>query len=228
MRRGSVSHYPIVTPSAIKRDTYPPYTRPDLSWQPPNRPSLLSTFSFLLEGLRHLRTTGTLTRSSPALCQAAIDRIDFTTARTIVELGAGDGVITRHILQRLHPDGKVIALEVSPELCADMRALGDDRLVVAEDSAENIRYWLDQVGAEQADHIVSAIPFAALPVALGEAIVTAARDNLRPGGCYNQVHYSLKTRHYYAQAFGQVDTCRVWKNIPPAWVLYCTAPDQMG
>ncbi|MEO0734564.1 MAG: methyltransferase domain-containing protein, partial [Bacteroidota bacterium] len=147
----------------------------------------MSTFSFLLEGLRNLRTTGTLTRSSPALCRAAIDRIDFTTARTIVELGAGDGVITEYILERLHPEGKVIAFEVSPELCADMRSIGDPRLVVAEDSAENVRKWLDEVGADKADHVVSAIPFAALPAELGKRIVRAARDNLREGGCYNQV-----------------------------------------
>lgn len=181
----------------------------------------MSTFSFLLEGIRNLRTTGTITRSSPALCQAAIDRIDFSSARTIVELGAGDGVITEYILERLHPDGKVIAFEVSPDLCADMRALGDDRLVVAEDSAENIRAWLDKIGVEQADHIVSAIPFAALPEEVGRRIVTAAHENLRPGGQYNQVHYSLKTKDYYEEAFGKVEARRVWANLPPAWVLYC-------
>ena len=65
----------------------------------------MSTLSFLLEGLRNIGTTGTITRSGTALCRAAIDRIDFTTARTIVELGAGDGVITKHILERLPPRG---------------------------------------------------------------------------------------------------------------------------
>jgi phospholipid N-methyltransferase len=181
----------------------------------------LSTFTFLLEGIRNLRTTGTITRSSTTLCQAAIDRIDFDTARVIVELGAGDGVITRHILERLHPEGKVIAFEVFDELCEDMRAIGDPRLIVANDSAENIRHWLNETGADLADHVVSAIPFAALPEALGKAIVTAAKDNLRPGGQYNQVHYSLKTKSYYAVAFGNVEVKRVWANLPPAWVLYC-------
>lgn len=181
----------------------------------------MSTFSFLLEGLRNLRTTGTLTRSSPALCKAAIDRIDFSTARIIVELGAGDGIITKQILERLHPEGKVIAFEISPELCADMRSLGDERLIVAEDSAENIRHWLDQVGAAKADHVVSAIPFTTLPEELGKSIVKAAKDNLRPGGSYSQIHYSLKTKGYYEAAFGKVEIHRVWANLPPAWVLYC-------
>ena len=181
----------------------------------------MSTLSFLLEGLRNIGTTGTITRSGTALCRAAIDRIDFTTARTIVELGAGDGVITKHILERLHPEGRVIAFEVSEDLCNDMRAIGDPRLVVAQDSAEHIGKYLDRIGAERADHIVSAIPFAALPQDLGERIVTAAHDHLRTGGCYNQVHYSLKTKAYYERAFGRVEARRVYMNLPPAWVLYC-------
>ena len=181
----------------------------------------MSTFSFLVEGLRNLRTTGTLTRSSPALCEAAVDRIDYDNTTFIVELGAGDGVITRHLLDRLPAHAKVIAFEVSEDLCDDMRAINDPRLIVANDSAENIRAWLDKVGADKADHIVSAIPFAALPPELGRRIVQAAKDNLRPGGQYNQVHYSLKTKNYYEEAFGRVEVKRVWANLPPAWVLYC-------
>ena len=182
----------------------------------------MSTFSFLLEGLKNLRTTGTLTRSSPALCEAAVDRIDWKTTNVVVELGAGDGVITKYILDRLPAHGKVIAFEVSGDLCDDMRAFADPRLVVAQDSAENIRHYLDQIGADKADHIVSAIPFAALPEQVGRNIVRAAKDNLKPGGCYNQVHYSLKKRSYYEEAFGRVELRRVWRNLPPAWVLYCS------
>lgn len=172
------------------------------------------------EGLKNLGTTGTLTRSSPALCRAAIDRIDFDKARLIIELGAGDGVITRHILKRLHPDGIVIAFEVSKELCDDMRAFGDPRLIVAEDSAEKIPEYLAKTGADRADYIVSAIPFAVVPPEVGRRIVAAAKAALRPGGVYSQIHYSLKTRGYYREAFGNVETRWVPLNLPPAFVLY--------
>ena len=181
----------------------------------------MSTLSFLREGLKNIRTTGTITRSGTALCLAAIDRIDWSTTRVIVELGAGDGVITRHILRYLRPDARVIACEVSPDLCDDLRAIGDERLIVAQDSAENIRPYLDRIGADYADHIVSAIPFAALPPKLGQRIVGSAHANLRPGGRYHQVHYSLKTMDYYRRAFGAVEARRVFLNLPPAWVLYC-------
>ena len=181
----------------------------------------MSAFSFLKEGLKNIRTTGTITRSGTLLCLAAIDRIDWSEARTIVELGAGDGVITRHILRHLHPEGKVIAFEVSDDLCDDLRAIGDDRLVVANDSAEHLRHYLDEAGADQADHIISAIPYAALPRGLGREILAAAKKNLRKGGRYNQVHYSLKTRAWYEESFASVEARRILLNLPPAWVLYC-------
>lgn len=181
----------------------------------------MSTLSFLVEGLRNLRTTGTFTRSSPALCEAAIDRIDFSQAKVVVELGAGDGVITKHLLKRLPADAKVIAFEVSPELCDDLRSIKDERLIVAEDSAENLQEWLAKAGTSKADHVISALPFSNIPEDIGRRIVQACKECLQPGGAYNQVHYSLKTKAYYEAAFGRVDAKRVWSNLPPAWVLYC-------
>jgi superfamily II DNA/RNA helicase/phospholipid N-methyltransferase len=188
----------------------------------------MSTFSFLKEGLRNLKTTGTITRSGTALCKAAIDRIDFEKARVIVELGAGDGVITRHILKHLRDDGVLLAFEVAEELCEEMKAINDPRLIVVNDSAEYIGDYLKQAGKRFADHIVSAIPFAALPEELGKNIVSEAKKHLRYGGQYNQVHYSLKTKSYYEQAFGNVDTKWVALNLPPAYVLYCVheAPER--
>lgn len=181
----------------------------------------MSTLSFLREGLRHLRTTGTITRSGRSLCKAAIDRIDFEKARVIVEFGAGDGVITKHILNKLHPDGIVIAFEVFEELCNEMRAIDDPRLIVAQDSAEKVGDYLAKAGFEQADHIVSALPFTTLPEQLGKNIVNEAKAHLKPGGQFNQVHYSLKTRHYYEAAFSQVNTRWIPWNLPPAFVIYC-------
>ena len=185
----------------------------------------MSTFSFLKEGLRHIKTTGTVFRSGRALCEAAVDRIDFDQARLIVETGAGDGVITRYILERMHPDAKVLAFELSPDLCANMREIGDDRLIVAEASAEELPEWLDRLGVPQADAIVCSLPFAALPAEVGQNIINYSYQRLRPGGPYNQVHYSLKRLPWYRETFDSVEKKRIWKNMPPAWVIYCKKAD---
>lgn len=175
--------------------------------------------NFLQEGIKNLRTVGTITRSSPFLCRKVTSMVDFTQAKTIAELGAGDGVITRHILQRLVPNGKLLAFEVLPQLCEHLHQIDDPRLIVAEDSAAHISTYLKQEGLEEVDYIVSAIPFVMLPEEEGMKILAACREVLRPGGLYIQVHYSLLAKKLYEEIFGNVRVHFMPWNIPPAFVL---------
>jgi phospholipid N-methyltransferase len=176
-------------------------------------------FEFLREGLKNLKTVGTITRSSKQLCEGMIKYVDFSKAKVIVELGAGDGVITRHILRHMRPDAVLLAFEVNPKFCDVMRKIKDPRLVIAEDSAENLGQYMQQIGATEADYIISAIPFVALPKEVGYSIVKTSHDYLRQHGLYVQVHYSLLTKKLYESVFGNVDVNFVPFNVPPAFVL---------
>ena len=62
----------------------------------------MKKIEFLKEGLKNLKTIGSVARSSKYLCKGMIKHVDFKTANVIVELGAGDGVITKHILSLIH------------------------------------------------------------------------------------------------------------------------------
>ncbi len=179
----------------------------------------MGPFAFLRESLRNLRTVGTVTRSSPALCRGAIDRVDFNAARRIVEFGAGDGVITEHILAAMHPEAALLAFEVSPAFCDQLRAIGDPRLIVIQDSAEHLPRYLAEHGMTDLDAVISAIPFVTLPKSLAYEIVGVSRDALRRGAPFCQVHYSLVMRKVYNEIFGNVSTDFVALNVPPAFVL---------
>ena len=181
----------------------------------------MSQLEFLKEGLKNIKTIGTITRSSKSLCRNMVKHIDFTQTKVIVELGAGDGVITRHILEAMPPDVKLLAFEVNPKFCDIMRTIEDDRLIVVEDSAENIGKHLRQHGFSHTDCIVSAIPFVSLPKPLRTAIMDESLRTLRSGGKYIQVHYSLIVKDMYEEAFGEVDVNWVPLNVPPAFVLVC-------
>ena len=179
----------------------------------------MGPFKFLAESLRNLKTVGTVTRSSPALCRGAIRPVDFATARNLVELGAGDGVITRHILGAMHPEARLLAFEVNPAFCDQLRAIADPRLVVIEDSAERLPRYLATNDMPVLDAVVSAIPFVSLPKSLAQTIVGLCRDALAAGGPFCQVHYSLIMKKLYAGIFGNVDVDFVPLNVPPAFVL---------
>lgn len=180
----------------------------------------MSTIEFFREGIKNLKTVGTLTRSSKFVCKEMVSFIDFSAAKVIVELGAGDGVITKHILKGMRPDAKLLVFEVNEAFCEILRNIKDDRLIVVADSAEKIGDYLqkNKLGAT-ADYIISAIPFVALPDDLSYQIVEASRDHLVKGGLYVQLHYSLLVKKMYKRVFGNVDVNFVALNIPPAFVL---------
>jgi len=179
----------------------------------------MSTIDFFREGLKNLKTVGTVTRSSKFLCKNAVSHVDFSQAHVLVELGAGDGVITKYILSQMRHDAKLLAFEVNPKFCGMLRKIDDDRLLVIEDSAENLGQHLSAIGAEEVDDVFSAIPFVALPDELGVKIVQTCHHYLKNGGLYIQIHYSLLMRRLYDKIFGNVDINFVPLNVPPAFVL---------
>jgi len=182
----------------------------------------MNSFKFLKQGLKNIKTVGTLTRSSKYLCKEVIDPIDFQSAKQIVELGAGDGVITEYILDNMTADAQLHAFEVHPEFCKVLRKLKDPRLNLVEESAEILLDYLKRQQIDQVDYIVSAIPFVALPDELAYDIVNQAQKALKPGGLYMQIHYSLLAKKIYEGIFSDVDINFVPINIPPAFVLVCT------
>ncbi len=185
----------------------------------PCQSTIMKQMSFFREGLRDLKTVGTITRSSRFLCKGMIKHVDFSQADLIVELGAGDGVITKHILEAMQPQSRLLAFEVNERFCDEMHAIEDDRLIVAQDSAEKLGEYLHNLKTEKVDYIISAIPFVALPKELGQTIVAECYRYLKPGGKFIQVHYSLLTKNLYEEIFGNVDVNFVPLNIPPAFVL---------
>ncbi len=179
----------------------------------------MGNIEFFRESLRNIRRTGTITRSSKSLCKHMVKYVDYKEANLIVELGAGDGVITKYILKRMRKDTKLISFEVNVEFCKRLRSIEDPRLIVIEDSAENLEKYLNQYQFKKVDAVISAIPFVSLPDELGLTIVGECERFLKKGGKFTQMHYSLLSKKLYQKVFGNVSIHFVPINIPPAFVL---------
>ena len=181
----------------------------------------MSRIKFLSKGLTSLRTTGALARSSRFLCQEMAKSIDYSNAKIIVELGAGDGVITKHLLNQMGPETKLMVFEVQASFCELLRGIDDDRLIIIEDSAEHLQQYLQEYGFEKADGIISAIPFVILPKPLVKSIVVNCRNNLSENSYFTQFHYSTVLKSFYEEIFDEVKVKFVPRNIPPAFVFRC-------
>lgn len=179
----------------------------------------MGKIEFFRESLKNLRTTGTFTRSSKSLCKHMIKYVDYQNAKVLVELGAGDGVITKHILNKMEKDTILLSFEVNAEFCRQMRAIDDPRLFIIEDSAENLEKYLIEHQFTEIDAVISAIPFVSLPDELGLSIIGNCERFLKKGGLFIQMNYSLLAKKLYQKVFGNVDVHFVALNIPPAFVL---------
>ena len=178
----------------------------------------LNHIEFFKESVKNLKTVGTITRSSDFLCKRMIKHVDFENAQTIVELGAGDGVITKHILNSMKKDSSLIVFEVNSAFCEELRKIDDDRLTVVEDSAENVEQYVES----KVDYFISAIPFVMLPKKLAVSILNVCKNTLSSQGKFIQVHYSLVIKKMYQKIFGDVKVNFVPLNLPPAFVLVCS------
>jgi phospholipid N-methyltransferase len=182
----------------------------------------MNHLDFFKESLKNLRTTGAVARSSKYLVREMMQPIDFGQAKIIVELGAGDGVLTFELLNRMSPDAILLCFEINTEFCKILRgAIDDPRFVLIEDSAENLEKHLNELGFQEADYIMSAIPFIALPNDLVHRIVFVCHKVLKNNGLYIQYHYSSFIKKMYRKFFDHVDVEFVPLNIPPAFVMIC-------
>lgn len=180
----------------------------------------MGTIKFFKESVKNLKTVGTITRSSKFLCKAMIKPIDFSQAKVLVELGAGDGVVTKHILNAMQPDATLLSFELNSKFCNQMREkFSDKRLHIIEDDAAKVGEYLAKYNLGKADAVISALPFTLFPEEVSHKIINACKEHMKPNAPYTQMHYSLLKKSMYKDIFGNVELNFIPINVPPAWVM---------
>ena len=113
--------------------------------------------------LRNPKEVGSLIPSSRFLTRRVLKCGDAKTARVIIELGPGTGVLTREILEQMPADGTLIAVELLPEFVELLaRAYPDPRLTLYNGSSADLEKALAEAGEVRADLVVSGIPFSTM------------------------------------------------------------------
>jgi len=179
-------------------------------------------FSDSLNLIKSFKTSGTITPSSKALINTLLAPIEFESARCIIELGPGNGCVTRSILERMHGDCVLICFEVNPDFIDQLKELNDSRLRLVNACASSIRTILDDFDIAEVDHIVSSLPLALIDDAIVKKILQSVKTNLREGGRFLQYQYSLSNYSELKPIFKNVRLDFTIRNMPPAFVYECT------
>ena len=175
------------------------------------------------------RVVGAVAPSSRLLATVMIPPVDLTKAETVVELGAGTGVVTRALRTHIGANTRLVALELHTQSAIRLQRKFHDVQVVGG-SAEHLRQHLDRLGHGRADCIVSGLPWGSMAGDLQKRILDAVAESLKPGGAFSAMAYLHASRFASARRFrfelerrfDQVRISRiVWANLPPAFVYYC-------
>lgn len=165
------------------------------------------------------KNVGSVTPTSPIAVNHICNLIDFSKDIFLVEYGAGNGVFTREILSRMTPASKLLAFETNVALSESLKKIEDKRLMVSNQSAEDVLEVSQALGHAEADVVLSGIPFSFFKPAVRTDILKKSRSILRPGGTLLVYQASLKVRPAIKRIFGNCETDKALLNLPPLFVM---------
>lgn len=181
-----------------------------------------SAIAFVGRWLRHPRRTGAIIPSSRDLARVIAEGPERTDYTTVIELGAGTGIVTRALAERFGPQ-RVVALELSPGLARQARK-GNPGVKVVVGCATEIETILAGYDCSRLA-IVSCLPLLSMP-ALRRSLLRTAADRMGVEGCFVQFTYApwspFPTQEYRELGLRAVRTGRAWRNVPPASVWRLT------
>ena len=177
------------------------------------RKSIKNQFSYLQNFISSPRTFGTLAPSSPWLCQAMVNQVDWTKSLKIAEFGAADGVLTRRILGKMRVDAQLQAFEIQPNFIHKLNLIDDQRMLVMGHSAEHLQGDFDA--------IFCCLPLLSIPTRISMKILQRAQQRLKQNdGELILFQYSRLSEKMLSRYFSW-KKIRVVKNFPPALVYVC-------
>lgn len=167
--------------------------------------------------------------TSEALANTLLNHADLQKAQVVIEVGAGTGAITKHLVQRLENHQKYIGVELDPQMIAYLRQ-NYPQLKFEIGPAENLKNW---TGPNSVDVVISSLPWTVFSDQIQENTISAIYNSLKPGGifvtyiCVNAIWYPQARSfiHRLKDNFGEVYRSPIeWKNIPPAYIFKVQKP----
>ncbi len=108
---------------------------------------------------------------------------------SVIECGPGEGVMTRAVLKRLDPAGKMLVIESNLQFTDILREIHDPRLLITEGRAQDMTGYAVNYQMENADLILASIPFSFLKPLERRQFVRDAYELLAPVGILIIFHH---------------------------------------
>jgi phosphatidylethanolamine/phosphatidyl-N-methylethanolamine N-methyltransferase len=158
--------------------------------------------------------------SSRPLAAELCARVDGSRPQMIIDVGAGTGAVTEVALERMHPESRIVAIELDPQF-AEILQVRCPRAVVVCCDVRDLGEQLDRLGVRHVDLMICGLALPCVPRASTSAMFDCLK-HLGRDAWYTQltlVPYVYKSM--YHRLFEQVDFRLVLANFPPGGAYHC-------
>jgi len=140
--------------------------------------------------------------------------IDFSTIQTVVELGPGIGSFTEELLNQAEPGTTVILIEIEKDFIQILEKKYGDKVIIVNESAENLNQILSNRGIGKVDLIISSLPIS-LPKQIFRNILQCIKHHTEKGAVFRYFTYvpSVMKKYYELMPIKKVSS--VYRNFPP-------------
>ncbi|MGH2643717.1 MAG: class I SAM-dependent methyltransferase [Chitinophagaceae bacterium] len=174
----------------------------------------MNNLNLTLAAIRNLKQVGSLVPSSHFLVRRIIREIDFSGQVKILELGAGNGVITKGLLNQMSDNSILYSYENNASLITLLEGIEDNRLIVKGESVSNLNALEDNYF----DVVISSLPLANLNNRFKYNIYKDVRSKLKESGTFIQYQYLLSDYKRIERYFRNCHLGFCLLNIPPAFI----------
>jgi phospholipid N-methyltransferase len=185
---------------------------------------------FLGKFLTHLARGNPIASIAPSsrwLARTTVRNIAWGRVRTLVELGAGTGPITRVLAERARPDCRVVVVERDRDFAGLLRERFGHlpNFEIVEGDALELAGLLAERGIGRVDHVISGLPVPSFPREFRRDFFRVVRSILEPEGSFNQItELAWVYWPLYRKYFDRVEFAFEPRNLPPSGAYLCWGP----
>ena len=171
--------------------------------------------------LEHPKMVGSIIPSSRFTIEKMLAPVEWDECRLFVEYGPGVGTFCQPVLDRMRRDATLIVIDTNPLYIDYLRkTITDSRFHAVLGSAAEVEEIVAAHGFDQADYVLSGLPFSTLPDGVAPAIAEATHRVLRPGGAFLVYQFTARARDYMAPHFRRIDSGFELLNVLPCKLFW--------
>lgn len=167
---------------------------------------------FIGEALNNWKQTGSVAPSSRFLVEKMLNHASWKGVHAL-ELGAGDGVFTHAILEKMDANSHLTSFEINENFITALQEITDERFTLCDESVE----LLSDYDTGSVDVIMSSLPITNFSHALRHDVLQQSHRILKRGGIFLQYQYAPWNLHSVKKYFPNTSLHHVFRNLPPAF-----------